>query len=61
MLLAPSGLGDQIRALLSAAPVAIDEIVRQTGASAEDVSAAILQLELSRLAVSTPGGVIAAG
>lgn len=60
-LLAAADLSDQIRALLSAAPVAIDEIVRQTGASAAEVSAAILELELAGLAVATPGGGVAAG
>lgn len=60
-LLAPADLSDQIRALLSAAPVAIDEIVRQTGAPASEVSAAILELELAGLAISTPGGGVAAG
>lgn len=59
-LLTPGDLSNQIRALLSAAPVAIDEIVRQTGATAADVSAAILELEMAGLAVSAPGGGIAA-
>lgn len=60
-LAAAGDLSDQIRTLLSAAPVAMDEIVRQTGASAAEVSAAVLELELAGLAVSTPGGGVISG
>jgi DNA processing protein len=56
-----TGLAEQIRAMLSAAPVAIDELVRQTGASAAEVSAAVLELEMAGFAVSVPGGGVAAG
>ena len=39
--------GSEVQRLLTKAPIAIDELIRQTGASAADVHMALLELELA--------------
>lgn len=51
----PEDLQAEILARLSATPVETDELVRQTGASAANVSAAILDLEFAGLLTRHPG------
>ena len=58
------GLGDQILAeqilgLLGPQPVEIDEIARECGAAASDLSLAILELDLAGRIQIQPGGMIA--
>lgn len=59
-----AGIADDAReavaALLSPAPVDVDEIVRQSGLSTAAVNAAILELELAARAVRYPGSRVAA-
>ncbi|WP_260923024.1 DNA-processing protein DprA [Novosphingobium sp. 9] len=55
------GLGDNhasssVNALLGGAPVAIDELIRQSGANAGDVQMALLELELAGRLVRHAGG-----
>ena len=45
-----------IAALLTTAPVAIDELIRQSGASAAEVQMALLELELSGTLARHAGG-----
>ncbi|HWU01581.1 MAG TPA: DNA-processing protein DprA [Novosphingobium sp.] len=49
-------LPDRIVALLGVAPVAVDEILRQCGASADAVQQALVDLELDGLVVRHAGG-----
>lgn len=51
---------EQLRTLLSPTPVARDELVRQTGASAAAVVAALMELELAGEAIRLPGDMVAA-
>ena len=51
----PGDLQSEILARLSATPVEIDELVRQTGATAASVSAALLDLEFAGLLTRHPG------
>ncbi|MCG8442788.1 MAG: DNA-processing protein DprA [Caulobacterales bacterium] len=50
----------QVRELLSPSPVARDDLVRETGASAAAVSAALMELELAGEALQLPGGLVTA-
>lgn len=45
-----------IAGLLNAAPVAVDELIRQSGASAAEVQMALLELEIAGLLVRHAGG-----
>ncbi|MET0545650.1 MAG: DNA-processing protein DprA [Caulobacterales bacterium] len=56
---AETGLLERLRELLSPMPTHLDELVRATGASAAEISAAVLELELAGQAVSSPGGRVA--
>jgi DNA processing protein len=51
----PEDLQSEILARLSATPVETDELVRQTGATAASVSAALLDLEFAGLLTRHPG------
>ena len=52
-------LADQIMDLLGPSPVEIDEIARQIGTTASDLSLAILELDLAGRIEIRPGGMIA--
>ncbi|MFK7945073.1 MAG: DNA-processing protein DprA [Paracoccaceae bacterium] len=52
-------LGEQILGLLGPHPVEIDEIARECGASASELSLAILELDLAGKVSIQPGGLIA--
>lgn len=51
-------LAQRILELLGPSPVAIDELVRQTGASAADVQGALFDLELDGLTARHPGQMV---
>jgi len=51
-------LAHRILELLGPSPVAIDDLVRQTGASAADVQGALLDLELDGLTARHPGQLV---
>jgi DNA processing protein len=52
-------LATRVLELLGPSPTAIDELVRQTGASAAQVQAALLDLELDGLTLRHPGQMVA--
>ena len=57
--LGDEAFGDQIMDLLGPHPVEIDEVARQCGASAQEISLAILELDLAGRIEIQPGGMIA--
>jgi DNA processing protein len=57
---AERALVEQVRALLSPTAVSLDELARLTGASAAEIAAAVVELELAGYALSAPGGRVAA-
>ncbi|MBD2842095.1 DNA-processing protein DprA [Erythrobacter rubeus] len=54
----PAEGADAISGLLSTAPIAVDELIRQSGASASAVQLALLELEISGELERHPGGLI---
>jgi DNA processing protein len=50
------GIRAAVEEALSAAPVAIDELIRQTGAPAAAILTVILELELAGRCIRQPGG-----
>jgi DNA processing protein len=52
-------LRERIAALLSPTPIPRDELVRQTGASAGAVAAALVELAVAERAELLPGGLVA--
>lgn len=59
----PEGPGDpaDVAGFLSVAPVAVDELIRQSGASAASVQLALLELELAGQLVRHAGGRVSIG
>ncbi len=53
-----SALTGELMSLLGPSPVAIDELVRQTGASAADIQAALFDLEIEGLILRLPGQMV---
>ncbi|RMF14052.1 MAG: DNA-protecting protein DprA [Alphaproteobacteria bacterium] len=49
----------ELRALLSFTPVAVDVLVRETGADPAEIAAALLELEIAGLVIRLPGGRVA--
>ena len=50
-----------VSALLSSAPIAVDELIRQSGASAASVQLALLELEIAGELVRHAGGRVSLG
>ena len=50
------GLGERIAALLGAAPVGVDEIIRQSGASTAQVQEVLVDMELAGMLLRHTGG-----
>ena len=51
-------LSRQLMSLLGSSPVAIDELVRQTGATASEIQSALFDLEIEGLIIRLPGQMV---